>query len=52
MSFDEQETMNRVENHARSAIKTTVSHELRHGEEIPKCFSCPGDCKELSKKTK
>ena len=36
MSVDEQKTMNRAENHARSAIislgmtvQTTVSHELR-----------------------
>ena len=34
--------------------RTDVSHELRRGgiDKIPKCFSCPGDCKELSKKTK
>ena len=34
---------------------TTVSQELtmRRGiNKIPKCFSCPGDCKEVSKKTK
>ena len=53
MSVDEQKTMNRVENHARSAIislgmsvQTIVSHELRHGEG----FSFPGDCTELSKR--
>ena len=59
MPGDEQKNMNRAENHARSAIisfgmsvQTTVSHELRHVNKIPKCFSCPGDCKELSKKTR
>ena len=55
MSFDEQKSMNRAENHARSAIislgmsvQTIVYHELRCGE----CFSCPGNCEQLSKKTR
>ena len=63
MSVDEQKTMNKAENHARSAIislgmsvQTTVSHELRTRHRginnIPQCFSCPGDCKELSNKTR
>ena len=34
------------------SLQTTVSHELQGINKIPKCFSCPGDCKELSKKTK
>ena len=64
MPGDEQKSRNRPENHARSAIisstmslQTTVSDKLRRGarrgiNKIPKCFSCPGDSKELSKKTK
>ena len=58
MPGDEQKSINTAENHAWSAIisstmslQTTVSHELRCGEEILKCISCPGNCKELSKKT-
>ena len=61
MPGDEQKSRNRTENHARSAIisltmslKTTISRTTtRRGiNKIPKCFSCPGDSKELSKKTK
>ena len=40
----------------RMSLQTTVSHELRRGEglkeKIPKCFSSPGDCKELFEETK
>ena len=56
MSGNEHKTMNRAKNHARSAIisstmyvQTAVSHELLVNK-MPKCFSCPGDCKELSKR--
>ena len=59
MPGDEHKIMNRAENRARSAIisstkciQTTVSHKLRRGNKMAKCFSCPGDCKELSKKTR
>ena len=61
MPGDEHKIMNRAENRARSAIisstkcidncisRTTSRKEVN---KIAKCFSCPGDCKELSKKTK
>ena len=60
MQGNEHMTMNRAENHARSAIipstmslQTTVSQERGKGiNKTPQCFSCPGDCKELSKQTK
>ena len=61
MPVDEQKTMNKAENHARLAIimpvQTNVSHELIYDAErdkymIPKCFSCPGNSKELSNKTR
>ena len=48
----------RDKNHARSAIiSLTMSLQTmyltqRGINKIPKCFSSPGDCKELSKKTK
>ena len=56
MPGDEQKSRNRPENHARSAIisstmslQTTISRTvMRKGiNNIPKCFSCPGDSKEL-----
>ena len=34
----------------RQCISRTMSR--RGTNKVPKCFSCPGDCKELSKKTK
>ena len=34
----------------RQCISRTMTR--RGTNKIPKCFSCPGDCKELSKKTK
>ena len=34
----------------RQLTRTTTTR--REINKIPKCFSCPGDCKELSKKTK
>ena len=34
----------------RQCISRTTTR--RETNKIPKCFSCPGDCKELSKKTK
>ena len=34
----------------RQFISRTTTR--RGKDKIPKCFSCPGDCKELSKKTK
>ena len=34
----------------RQCISRTTTR--RGTNKIPKCFSCPGDCKELSKKTK
>ena len=63
MPGDEHKIMNRAENRARSArhylfhqvytdnciSRTTSRKEVN---KIAKCFSCPGDCKELSKKTK
>ena len=61
MPGDEHKTLNRAKNHARLAIisftmsvQTTVSHELCQGmgQIRCQCFSCPGDCKELSKKTR
>ena len=63
MPGDEQKSTNRTENHARSAIisstmslQTTVyisrTMTRRGINKIPKSLSCPGDCKELSKKTK
>ena len=57
MPGDKQKSMNEAENHARSAIisstmsvHTTVFHELRHRGiyKIPKCFTCPSDCKEYT----
>ena len=61
MPGDEHKTMNRAENHARSAIiSSTMSVQktvhvsrtmLQKGvNTMPECFTCPGDCKELSKK--
>ena len=59
MSVNEQKTMNRAENHARSAIislgmsvQTTASHDMtRIGiNKMPKCFSCPGNCKNSLKR--
>ena len=56
MPGDEQ--TKKVENHAclvghyrlyRCISRTTTRRGIN---KIPKCFSCPGDCKELSKKTK
>ena len=59
MPGDEQKI--KVENHAclvghyrhyrlyRCISRTTTRRGIN---KIPKCFSCPGDCKELSKKTK
>ena len=59
MPGDEQKK--KVENHAclvghychyrlyRCISRTTTQRGIN---KIPKCFSCPGDCKELSKKTK
>ena len=36
-----------------SSLQTYSRTTMRRGiNKIPKCFSCPGDCKELSKKTK
>ena len=61
MPGDEQKSQNRPENHARLAIisltlslQTTILRTTtRRGiNRIPKCFSCPGDSKELSKNTK
>ena len=56
MPGDEQKSINRAEDHARSAIiSSTMSLQTttRRGiNKILKCFSCPGDCKELSKETK
>ena len=59
MSGDEQKTMNKAENHARSAIipssmfaQTIVTHKHKRINKIPNCFSCPGDCIEVSKKTR
>ena len=61
MPGDEHKTINRSKNHARSAIifhhvctdncisRTTSQKGVN---KMPKCFSCPGDCKELSKKTR
>ena len=57
MPGDEQKSINRAGNHDWSAIisltmslqlalQTTVSHENK----IPKCFSCPGDCKDCLKR--
>ena len=55
------EKKKKVENHAclvgqyrhyrlyRCISRTTTRRGIN---KIPKCFSCPGDCKELSKKTK
>ena len=59
MPGDEQKK--KVENHAclvghyrHYRLYTCISRTTtRRGiNKIPKCFSCPGDCKELSKKTK
>ena len=44
MPGDEQKSINIAENHASLAIISRTR--------IPKYFSCPGDSKELSKKTK
>ena len=51
--------MNKAENHARSAIISSgidncISRTMTQREinKMPMCFSCPGDCKELSKKTR
>ena len=63
MPGDEQKSTNRTENHARSARHSLFDYVstdncisgtmTRRGiNKIPKPFSCPGDCKELSKKTK
>ena len=57
MPSDEQKCRNRPENHARSAIASTdncISQTTtqRGINKIPKCFSCPSNSKELSKKTK
>ena len=61
MPGNEHKTLNRAENHARSAIiSSTVSTDnsisrttlWRGINKISKCFSCPGDCKQLSKQTK
>ena len=63
MPGNEQKSINRTENHARSAIipltmspstyncnsRTTTRRGIN---KILKCVSCLGDCKELSKKTK
>ena len=56
MPGDEQRSIHIAENHARSAIiSSTMSLQTMYlmnydAERIPKCFSCPGDCKELSKR--
>ena len=61
MPGDEQKSKNRPENHARSAIISSTTYvstdncisrtTTRRGiNKIPKCFSCPGDSKELSKR--
>ena len=65
MPVDEQKTMNKAKNHARSSIfhydykwcvlQTTVNSRSRITQQIryhANHFSCPGDCKELSKKTR
>ena len=58
MPGDEHQTMNRTKNHARLAIiSSTMSVQSRTMtrrwiNKIPKCFSSPGDCKELSNKTR
>ena len=60
MPGDEQKSRNRPENHAWSALFDYVSTDnciprttTRRGiYKIPTCFSCPGDSKELSKRTK
>ena len=63
MPGDEHKIMNRAENRARSAIISSI-HQVytdncisrttsrKEVNKMAKCFSCPGDCKELSKKTK
>ena len=55
LKVHEQKTMNKVENNdiisPGMSVQTTVS--TRRGiNKMPKCFSCPGNCKELSKKTR
>ena len=60
MPGDEQKSTNRTENHARSAIISNyvstdncISRTMtRRGiNKILKCFSCPGDCKEETKRS-
>ena len=56
MPDDEHKTKNRAENHARSAIISwsmsllTTDMNYYDAERDKKCFSCPGDFKELSKR--
>ena len=60
MPGDEQKSRNRPENHAigrpLSRLRLCLYRKLYltnyDGNKTPKCFSCPGDSKELSKKTK
>ena len=54
MPGDEHKVMNSAENRARSAIisSTKCIDNCISRTTKAKCFSCPGDCKELSKKTK
>ena len=60
MPGDEQKSISKTENHARSYLFDYVSTDnyisrttMRRGiNKILKLFSCPSDCKELSKKTK
>ena len=51
MPGDEQKSINRAENqgYINCISRTTTRRGIN---KIPKCFSCPSDCKELSKETK
>ena len=62
MPGDEQKSINRAENHAWSAIISSCNYvstdncisrttTWRGINKILKCFSCPGNCKELSKRS-
>ena len=61
MPGDEQKNMNRADNHEGQPLSlglclyrklTLTTTPRREINKIPECFSCPGDCKELSKKSK